>query len=100
MALPPEILEVCEERTDLRGPERRGGLVEDEDSRAPVEELEDLNPLLRIDREIPDGPLRIHSHAERLRRLEYVALDLRLDQVEVPRRFGAEHDVLGDREGL
>ena len=80
-----------------------GRLVEDQDARVAVERLQDLDPLLLAERELPDAGARID--------LDPVALadlpDPRLDRARVdPERAAAgravlaERDVLRDRERL
>ena len=49
------------------GRQHRGRLVEDEDVRAPVERLEDLDALLLADRDVLDPRVGVDGEAERSR---------------------------------
>ncbi len=53
-ALGREPAQAVEQLVDLLGHEHRGGLVEDQDPRAAVEHLEDLDPLALADAELLD----------------------------------------------
>ena len=81
--------------------EDRGGLVEDQDARLAVERLQDLDPLLLTDRELPDPRVRVDRHPVALGELLDAARD---DPVPEKERAAdvplAEDDVLGDRERL
>ena len=98
MAVLAELPESREQALDLGRAERRGRLVEDERRCAAVEQLEDLDPLARVDRQIRD--LVAGAHVEVV--LLGVLLDLLLDRPRIEpqagRRLGAEHDVLGHGE--
>jgi hypothetical protein len=93
-----EVAQVVEQLVDLLRHQDGGGLVEDEDPGAAVEDLEDLHPLPLADPEVLDQGVRVD--------LEPVGLgdlaDARLGGAEVdpagPGRLAAEHDVLEHRE--
>ncbi len=79
----------------LRG-EHRGRLVHDQDPGAAVEQLEDLDPLLLTDRELPDLGPRVDPQSE----LGGQPGDLGFRSARVqaePGRVQSEQDVLGDR---
>jgi hypothetical protein len=70
-------------------------LVHDEHICSSVEHLEDLDPLLLADRELPDTSLWIDAQPEPFAELGYPLMIPRKRQVET--RLGeAEKDVLGD----
>ena len=46
-----------EQALSLLGGKHRGRFVQDQDANSPVQELQDLDPLLLPDRELPDGGL-------------------------------------------
>ena len=72
-------------------------LVEDEDVRAAVERLQDLDPLLLTDRDVLDPRVRVDAEAELTR--EVVDLTTRLVVVQEHarlRRLDCKHDVLRD----
>ena len=99
-ALVDELAHDREELVDLLRREHRRRLVEDEDARAPVERLEDLDALLHAHREVRDAGVRVDLQAVALGDLDDLAARGReVDDAE-PRRLAAEHDVLGDRERL
>ena len=78
------------------GREDRRRLVHDQDPRAAVEHLEDLDPLLLADGELPDLGPRVDAQAEPRRELA----DLVLGPAQVgagSAAVEAEQDVLGDR---
>ena len=53
-----------EQLLDLLGSEDRGRLVHDQDPGAPVEQLQDLDPLLLADRQLPDPSARVDAQAD------------------------------------
>jgi len=93
-----QVAENPEQRLDLRGPERRRRLVEDQGAGAAVQKLKDLDPLLDVDREVTDAPPWMDHHPEPLGRLDDAAFDRGSTQGHVPGRDRAEHHVLGNRE--
>ena len=91
-----------EQRVRLLRREHRRRLVHDEDPRVAVERLQDLDPLLLADRELPDARARVDGEAVRLAELRDAPLDRRRVDEE-PATLAAvvaEHDVLGDGERL
>ena len=85
-----------EQLVDLLRGEDRGRLVHDQDACPAVEELQDLDPLLLADGELPDLRSRVDAHAE----LVGEAGDLGLRATDVqpePGLVEPEQDVLGDR---
>ena len=54
-----EVAHDPEQAANLRGGEDRGRLVEHEESRPAEDRLEDLQPLLRADRHLPHGRVRV-----------------------------------------
>ncbi len=95
VAEPPED---ADELVDLAGRQDGGGLVEDENARPAVEDLQDLDALLLADREVFYARVGVDRDAERLGEL----LDLapRRSHVEdrPVTRLRAEDEVLGDGE--
>ena len=89
-----------EERVGLVRREHRGRLVEDEDARLLVERLQDLDPLLLADRELPDAGVRVDADAVALAELAHLGLDgARVDpEVAAHAATVAEHQVLGHGE--
>ena len=84
-----------EQLLDLLGSEDRGRLVHDQDPGAAVEHLEDLDPLLLADAQLPDLRPRIDPQTKF--RGKPGDLRLRPSRVEEePRPIQAEQDVLGD----
>src|SRR3989304_4306784 len=77
------------------GGQAGGGLVHDEDVRAAVEHLQDLDPLLLPDGELPDLGARIHLQAETGRELGHLVVVLRQAQPEA-RPVAPQEGVLGD----
>src|SRR5207248_5774081 len=80
----------------------RGRLVEDEDPRLAIERLQDLDPLLLAERELPDPGPRLDGEAVPLRELADGPLD---HAVSEPERAAlaavvAQDDVLRDGERL
>ena len=82
--------------------EHRGRLVEDQHPRVPIEGLEDLDPLLLADRELPDPGAWIDGEPVARPELGHSLLDHAGMEAErapdVP--MVAEDDVLRDRERL
>ena len=85
-----------EQLVDLLGGEDRRRLVHDQDPRAAVEQLQDLDALLLTDRQLPDLGARIDPQAELPGELAHLGLGLAGAQQE-PRRVKPEDDVLGHR---
>ena len=97
-ALALELAQVVEELVDLLRHEHRGGLVEDQDAGAAVEDLEDLDPLAVADAEVLDQGVGSTSSPY----ASEISLDLGSRAASKPisraRRLAAEDDVLEDRE--
>ena len=75
-----------------------GRLVEDEDVRAAVERLEDLDPLLLADGDALDALVGIDREVERVREiLDALPRGVHVEDHAGGRRLGREHDVLGHR---
>ena len=92
MALGLELAQVVEERVDLLRHQDRGGLVEDDDLGAAVEDLEDLHPLALADAERLDELVGVEVEAVARRRSRWISGAGRVtDAVQL---LGAEHDVL------
>ncbi len=93
-----ELAQRLEQLVDLLRHEHGGGLVEDEDARAAVEHLHDLDALAVADAELGDERVRLDRQAVDLAELGDPLL--RRIEVEPDRRARllAEHDVLGDGE--
>ncbi len=91
-----------EQRARLLRRQHGGRLVEDQDARLAVERLQDLDPLLLADRELPDPGARIDGHAVALAELGDPLLDRARVEAEGAADVArvAEHDVLGDGERL
>jgi hypothetical protein len=93
-----ELAEVVEQRVDLLRDEHGRRLVEDEDARAAVQHLEDLDALEVADAEVLDERVGVDAQAVRVGDLA----DLPPRAVEVEdagaRRLRAEDDVLEHRE--
>ena len=91
-----------EQRLGLLRRQHRGRLVEDQDARLAVERLEDLDPLLLADRELPDPRPRIDGDPVALAELGHALLDRARVEAERAAEVAviAEHDVLGDGERL
>jgi hypothetical protein len=99
LAVGLELAHVGEQLLDLLGDEHRRRLVQDQDVSAPVEELEDLDPLLLADPDVLDPGVGVERGAEPAGQLPHPALGLA--QVEAAAalvRLGPEHDVLGHGE--
>ena len=89
-----------EERARLLRREHRGRLVEDQDARVAVERLEDLDPLLLADRELPDPRARVDGEPVALGELGDALLERAPVEHEPAVALVAEDDVLGDGERL
>ena len=91
-----------EERLGLLRREHGGRLVHDQHARVAIERLQDLDPLLLADRELPDLRLRVHGEAVLLAQLVDTTLGGRgaQDDAAALAPVVAEHDVLRDRERL
>ena len=89
-----------EERDGLLRREDGGRLVHDQDARLTVERLQDLDPLLLADRELPDPGARVDAEPVPLSELGDTALDRpAVDEERAPlRAVVSEDDVLGDGE--
>ena len=89
-----------EQRIGLLWREHRGRLVHDQHPGFPVERLQDLDPLLLADRELPDARTRVDREAVRLAQLGDAPLDRRRvdEEAAALAPVVAEHDVLGHRE--
>lgn len=90
-----ELAQVVEERVHLLRHEHGGRLVEDEDLRAAVEDLEDLHALAVGDSEVLDQGVGAHAEAVRVRDLLDLLAGLGADAVEL---LAAENHVLQDGE--
>ena len=86
-----ELAQVGEQRVDLLRHEHGRRLVEDDDLRAAVEHLEDLDALPVADAEVLDEHVGVEAEAEGLGDLPDSAAGLVADAVQL---LGAEHDVL------
>ena len=83
----------------LLGGKDRRRLVEDQDPRAPVERLEDLDPLLDPDRQVADERAGVDVEPELVGQGPDLAVGaLRVEHHRVGHRLVAEDDVLGHRE--
>ena len=83
-----------EQVVDLLRGEDGGRLVHDQDPRAAIEQLEDLDPLLLADRQLPDLGAGVDPQAEP--RGQLADLGLRSLRAKPEARLGqAEQDVLG-----
>src|SRR5215210_5056172 len=95
-------LEAAEDAKDLErllGRQHGRRLVEDEDSRAPIERLEDLDPLLLPDAQLVDADARVEREPQLLG--EDCDPSLSLASIDDPGRTDgllAEDDVLGHRQ--
>jgi len=96
--LPLQLLEVAEELVDLARDEHGGGLVEDEDPRAAVEDLQDLHPLAVTDAQLLDAAVGIDLQPVGGAQLTDAGPRRRRVEAEALPRLRAEHDVLEDRE--
>ena len=67
-----ELAQVVEELVDLLRHQHRGRLVEDQDPRAAVEDLEDLDPLPVADAEVLDQRVRVDVQAVRRRQISRI----------------------------
>ncbi len=94
-ALGLELAQVVEECVHLLRHEHCGRLVEDEDLRAAVEDLEDLHALAVGDTEVLDEGVGTHPEAVRVRDLHDLLTGLGADAVQL---LAAENDVLQDGE--
>ena len=88
-----------EQRVGLLRREDGRRLVEDEDAGSAEDRLDDLDPLLLADRELPDARVGVDVQLERLRDLAHLAPPGLAAEPEA-RPVPAEEDVLGDRERL
>ena len=82
----------------MRG-EHCGGLIEDQHLGLPRQRLDDLDPLLRTDRQFADHGVRIDVETEALRQLGGAPASL--DAIDDPKRAGgfiAQRDRFGDGE--
>ena len=85
---------------DLRRRQHRGRLVEDQDLRAAIQRLEDLDALRFADRQVGDEPLRAARRSP-VARLSSAHLAARRARGRAARRFVSSRpsiDVLGDGE--
>ncbi len=97
-ALAHEVLENAEELDGLLRRQHGGRLVEDEDVRAAIERLEDLDALLLPDGDALDALVGIDRELERVREiLDAPSRGVHVEQHAGGRRLGREHDVLGHR---
>jgi hypothetical protein len=99
LAVGLELAHVGEQLLDLLGDEHGRRLVEDQDVRPPVQQLEDLDPLLLADADVLDPGVGVQRGAEPTGQLLHPALGLA--QVEAAPALvglGPEDDVLGHRE--
>ena len=88
-----------EQLLDLLGDEHGRRLVQDQDVRAPVEELEDLDPLLLADADVLDPGVGVQGGAEPAGQLPHPLLGrVPVEPAAAPAGLGAEHDVLGHGE--
>ena len=93
-----EILQDPEELPCLLRGEHGSGLVEDQDVRAPVERLQDLDALLLSDGDVLDPRVRVDGEVELLGQFLDPAPGRReVEHDTCSRRLLREHDVLGDR---
>jgi hypothetical protein len=90
-ALGLQAAQVVEERVDLLGHQDRGGLVEDQDPGAAVEDLEDLHPLAVGDAEVLHEHVGAHPEAVRVGELADPGPGLAADAVQL---LAAEDHVL------
>ena len=92
----------CEEPLGLLRREHGGGLVHDQNPGLAIERLQDLDPLLLADRELPDPRLRIHGQAVAPAELVHAPFGrCRAQDGATPlAAVVAEDDVLRDGEGL
>ena len=99
LAVGLELAHVVEQLLDLLGDEHGRRLVQDQDVRAPVEELEDLDPLLLADADVLDPGVGVQRGAEPAGQLPHPALGrVPVEPAAAPAGLGAEHDVLGHGE--
>ena len=91
---------VLEDREDLEQPVRLlrgqhpGRLVQDQDARAPQERLQDLDPLLKADRELADQGVRIDLEPVRGADLRHLRPGRLLALGEQRAAFTPEHHIL------
>ena len=100
LAVLDEVVHDGDELRDLLRREGRGGLVQDQDVRAAVERLEDLDALLHADGDVLDLGVRVDGQAVALGDLDHVFARGRHVELYALGRLGAEDDVLRDGEGL
>ena len=93
-----ELAQRVEQLVDLLRHEDGGRLVEDEDARAAVEHLEDLDPLAVADAEVLDERVGVDRRGRRPRRSRRSASRAAPKSSARTGRLGAEHDVLEDGE--
>ncbi len=82
----------------LRRREHRRGLVENEETRAAEQRLEDLHPLRFTDGEIAHEAVHVHVEAELSREPLHLHRRERHVDGNAARRLAPENDVFGDRE--
>ena len=88
-----------EKALSLLGGQHRRGFVQDEDANPPVQELQDLDPLLFPDRELPDGGLGRHFQAVAASQLCHLTLE-RPARGNEPRLGVTQREVLGHGEAV
>ena len=93
-----------EQHLGLLRREHRGRLVEDQDAGVAVERLQDLDPLLLAERELPDPRPRVDREpvalARARARADSIAARIDPERASLRRAVLAERDVLGDGERL
>ena len=95
-----DLAERDEQRIGLLRREHCRRLVENQHACLLIERLQDLDPLLLADRELPDARTRIDVEAVALAELAHLGIDDARNDPEATAGAAAitEHEVLGDRE--